>query len=158
MYFCKVKSNKKQHTKKAILTALEKSLGVVTTACRQVGINRTTYYKYLKEDEEFAKQVKDIENIALDFAESQLHKQISEGNTTATIFLLKTKGKSRGYVERSEIVHDNQIKSTIIEWTPPKQLNKNVTDNSTTLSNQTKDSKSTKEEQGQEKLSESVNT
>jgi hypothetical protein len=151
MYFCKVKSNKKQHTKKAILTALEKSLGVVTTACRQVGINRTTYYKYLKEDKEFAKQVKDIENIALDFAESQLHKQISEGNTTATIFLLKTKGKSRGYVERSEIVHDNQIKSTIIEWTPPRQLNKNVTDNSTTSSNQTKDSKSTKVEQDLEK-------
>tara|TARA_Y100000766_G_scaffold238147_1_gene214617 strand:+ start:72 stop:530 length:459 start_codon:yes stop_codon:yes gene_type:complete len=151
MYFCKVKSNKKQHTKKAILTALEKSLGVVTTACRQVGINRTTYYKYLKEDKEFAKQVKDIENIALDFAESQLHKQISEGNTTATIFLLKTKGKSRGYVERSEIVHDNQIKSTIIEWTPPRQLNKNVTDNSTTSSNQTKDSKSIKVEQDQEK-------
>jgi hypothetical protein len=151
MYFCKVKSNKKQHTKKAILTALEKSLGVVTTACRQVGINRTTYYKYLKEDKEFAKQVKDIENIALDFAESQLHKQISEGNTTATIFLLKTKGKSRGYVERSEIVHDNQIKSTIIEWTPPRQLNKNVIDNSTTLSNQTKDSKSIKVEQDQEK-------
>ncbi len=151
MYFCKVKSNKKQHTKKAILTALEKSLGVVTTACRQVGINRTTYYKYLKEDEEFAKQVKDIENIALDFAESQLHKQISEGNTTATIFLLKTKGKSRGYVERSEIVHDNQVKSTIIEWTPPRQLNKNVTDNSTTLSDQTKDSKSTKVVQDQEK-------
>jgi len=151
MYFCNVKSNKKQHTKKAILTALEKSLGVVTTACRQVGINRTTYYKYLKEDQEFAKQVKDIENIALDFAESQLHKQISEGNTTATIFLLKTKGKSRGYVERSEIVHDNQIKSTIIEWTPPRQLNKNVTDNSTTSSNQTKDSKSIKVEQDQEK-------
>ena len=129
----------------------EKSLGVVTTACRQVGINRTTYYKYLKEDKEFAKQVKDIENIALDFAESQLHKQISEGNTTATIFLLKTKGKSRGYVERSEIVHDNQIKSTIIEWTPPRQLNKNVTDNSTTLSDQTKDSKSTKVVQDQEK-------
>tara|TARA_Y100001972_G_scaffold88971_1_gene108864 strand:+ start:65 stop:508 length:444 start_codon:yes stop_codon:yes gene_type:complete len=146
-----VKSNKKQHTKKAILTALEKSLGVVTTACRQVGINRTTYYKYLKEDQEFAKQVKDIENIALDFAESQLHKQISEGNTTATIFLLKTKGKSRGYVERSEIVHDNQVKSTIIEWTPPRQLNKNVTDNSTTLSDQTKDSKSTKVVQDQEK-------
>ena len=151
MYFCKVKSNKKQHTKKAILTALEKSLGVVTTACRQVGINRTTYYKYLKEDQEFAKQVKDIENIALDFAESQLHKQISEGNTTATIFLLKTKGKSRGYVERSEIVHDNQIKSTIIEWTPPRQLNKNVTDNSTTLLDQTKDSKSTKVVQDQDK-------
>ena len=151
MYFCYVKTNKKQHTKKAILEALEKSLGVVTTACKKVSINRSTFYKYLKEDQEFAKQVKDIENIALDFAETQLHKQISEGNTTATIFLLKTKGKSRGYVERSEIVHDNQVKSTIIEWTPPRKLSKNVIDNSTTLSDQTKDSKSIKEEQGQEK-------
>ena len=103
-------------------------------------------------------QAKDIENIALDFAESQLHKQISEGNTTATIFLLKTKGKKRGYVERQEIVHDNQIKSTIIEWTPPRKLNKDAIDNSTTLLDQKKDLKSIKEEQGQEKQSQSVNT
>ena len=90
MYFCIVKTNKKEHIKKALLNALEKSLGVVTKACKIAKVGRTTFYQYLKEDEEFAKQVKDIENIALDFAESQLHKQISEGNTTATIFLLKT--------------------------------------------------------------------
>ena len=34
---------------------------------------------------------------------SQLHKQIKDGSTAATIFLLKTKGKKRGYVERQEI-------------------------------------------------------
>lgn len=147
MYFCIVKTNKKEHTKKALLNALEKSLGVVTKACKIAKVGRTTFYQYLKEDEEFAKQVKDIENIALDFAESQLHKQISEGNTTATIFLLKTKGKKRGYVERQEILHDNQIKSTIIEWTPPGKLSKAAIDNSTTSSDQTKDSKSIKEEQ-----------
>jgi hypothetical protein len=151
MYFCNVKTNKKEHTKKALLNALEKSLGVVTKACKIAKVGRTTFYQYLKEDKEFAKQVKDIENIALDFAESQLHKQISEGNTTATIFLLKTKGKSRGYVERSEIVHDNNVKSTIIEWTPPTKLSKNAIDNSTTLLDQTKDSKSIKEEQEVEK-------
>ena len=147
MYFCNVKTNKKEHTKKALLNALEKSLGVVTKACKIAKVGRTTFYQYLKEDEEFAKQVKDIENIALDFAESQLHKQISEGNTTATIFLLKTKGKKRGYVERQEILHDNQIKSTIIEWTPPGKSSKAAIDNSTTSSDQTKDSKSIKEEQ-----------
>jgi len=39
----------------------------------------------------------------LDFAEHHLHKLISQGNPAATIFLLKTKGKGRGYVERQEI-------------------------------------------------------
>ena len=96
--------NKSRHIKKeSILEALEKSLGVVTVACKQSDIPRSTYYKWLKEDEEFALKVKDIENIALDFGESQLHKQIGDGNTSATIFFLKTKGKKRGYIERSEL-------------------------------------------------------
>jgi hypothetical protein len=94
--------NKTEQHKKAILEALEKSLGVVTTACKKVGVGRTQYYNWLKEDEEFAKEVDDIQNIALDFAESQLHKQIGDGNTSATIFYLKTKGKKRGYIERVE--------------------------------------------------------
>ena len=96
-------SNKIQHTKKAIIDALEKSLGVVTTACKIVGIDRTTFYRYVKDDPDFAKEVQDIEDIAIDFVESQLFKQIKEGNTTATIFYLKTKAKKRGYVERQEV-------------------------------------------------------
>tara|TARA_A200000159_G_scaffold38607_1_gene34981 strand:+ start:8407 stop:8772 length:366 start_codon:yes stop_codon:yes gene_type:complete len=97
-----MKVNKTEHHKKAILEALEQSLGVVTTACRKIGVGRTTFYGWLKEDPEFKKQVDDISNIALDFAESHLHKQIKGGNTSATIFYLKTKGKNRGYVERTE--------------------------------------------------------
>ena len=86
-----------------MLQALENSLGVVTVACKQSDTPRSTYYKWLKEDEDFAKSVKEIENIALDFAESQLHSQMKDGNTSATIFYLKTKGKKRGYIERSEL-------------------------------------------------------
>lgn len=96
--------NKSRHIKKeAMLQALENSLGVVTVACKQTDTPRSTYYKWLKEDEEFAQAVKEIDNIALDFAESQLHSQIKDGSTSATIFYLKTKGKKRGYVEKSEI-------------------------------------------------------
>ena len=63
--------DKSRHIKKeAMLQALENSLGVVTVACKQTDIPRSTYYKWLKEDEQFAKAVKDIENIALDFGES----------------------------------------------------------------------------------------
>ena len=69
--------DKSRHIKKeAILKALENSLGVVTVACKQTDIPRSTYYKWLKEDDEFANAVKDIENIALDFGESQLHSQM----------------------------------------------------------------------------------
>jgi len=95
--------DKTEQHKKAMIEALEKSLGVVTTACKTVGIGRTTFYGWLQDDPEFAKEVDDIQNITLDFAESQLHKQIKDGNTTATIFYLKTKGKKRGYIERQEI-------------------------------------------------------
>lgn len=94
---------KKDINKKRLIEALETSLGVVTTACKKVGIARNTFYEYCKADPEFKQAVDDIENIALDFAESQLHKQIADGNTTATIFYLKTKGKKRGYIERQEI-------------------------------------------------------
>lgn len=94
--------NKTEHNKRAIIDALEKSLGVVTTACKTAGIGRTQFYEWMK-DPVFAEEVNSIQDIALDFAESQLHKQIQGGNTQATIFLLKTKGKKRGFVERQEI-------------------------------------------------------
>ena len=98
--------NKTEQHKKAVIEALESSLGVVTSACKKAGVGRTTFYQWLKDDADFAKQVADIENVALDFAESQLHKQIQDGSAAATIFYLKTKGKKRGYIERQEIAHE----------------------------------------------------
>jgi len=97
------RANKIQQHKKALLEALEKSLGVVTTACKAVGVDRTTFYKYVNEDPAFKQAVDDVENIALDFAESQLHRQIQNGEVSSTIFYLKTKGKRRGYIERQEM-------------------------------------------------------
>tara|TARA_R100001082_G_scaffold62196_1_gene34804 strand:- start:1316 stop:1672 length:357 start_codon:yes stop_codon:yes gene_type:complete len=116
--------NKTEHHKKALLEALEKSLGVVTTACKKVGVGRTTYYEWYNNDKEFKKQVDDLQNVALDFAESQLHKQISENSTPATIFYLKTKGKKRGYIERQEITGadgmPNNFQIEIIDKTEDK--------------------------------------
>lgn len=100
------KSDKQNKTlKKAMLEALEKSLGIVTTACKTVGIARGTHYLWMKEDEAYRDAVKDMDDLTLDFAESQLHRQIKDGNTSATIFYLKTRGRKRGYVER----HENMI-------------------------------------------------
>ena len=97
--------------KKAMIEALEKSLGIVTTACKNVGIDRRTHYRWLKDDQDYKEAVESVEDIALDFAESQLHKQIKEGNPTSTIFYLKTKAKRRGYIERQEIHQETTYKS-----------------------------------------------
>jgi hypothetical protein len=98
----KEKTSKTDIQKRAMIEALEKSLGIVTTACKAIGIHRSTHYEWLAKDEEYKNEVDSIIEVTLDFAESQLHKQINEGNTSATIFFLKTKGKKRGYIERQE--------------------------------------------------------
>lgn len=112
--------------KAALLKALEKSLGIVTSACKSAGCARNTFYEYCKDDAEFKEKVEDISNLTLDFAESQLHEQIKDGNTTATIFFLKTKGKKRGYVERQEIQQETTYKTldiNIIETGVPLASN-----------------------------------
>lgn len=86
-----------------MIEALEKSLGIVTTAAKTVGISRDTHYRWLKDDPEYKGKVDAIADMALDFAESSLHRQINKGETTATIFYLKTKGRNRGYIERHEM-------------------------------------------------------
>ena len=100
--------NKSEQLKKeSLLKALEKSLGIVSTACEAVNISRTTYYKYYNEDKDFKRSVDSIGDIALDCAESQLFELIKEKNITAIIFYLKTKGKKRGYIEKQEVNHNS---------------------------------------------------
>ncbi len=91
--------------KKAMLGALEKSLGIVTTACKAVGISRETHYEWLNTDPAYKQAVEALQDVVLDFAESALYKQIKEGSPTSTIFLLKTKGRKRGYIEKQEVEH-----------------------------------------------------
>lgn len=101
--------NKTDKRKKKVLEALENSLGVVTLAVKNAGISRSTFYQWMNDDAEFKKNVEDVSEIALDFVESKLFKQIKEDNTASTIFYLKTKGKKRGYVERTEHSFDKDV-------------------------------------------------
>lgn len=107
--------------KAAMLSALKKSLGVVSAACARVGIARETHYKWRNADEDYAKAADEILEDAIDFAEGKLLQRIDAGDTVATIFFLKTKGKARGYVEKTEV--DNNLKSAapiIIDWAGEK--------------------------------------
>lgn len=86
-----------------MLKALEKSLGIVTTAANQVGISRETHRKWCINDPEYAAKVEEIKDIKLDFLESKAHQRVNEGSDTMIIFMLKTQGKKRGYIEKQEV-------------------------------------------------------
>ena len=100
---------KTNNRKKKLLLALYKSLGIVTKAAKMVTEDETDaeslrqiHYEWLKTDPEYKKAVESVEGIVLDYAESQLFKQVAKGDTTAVIFLLKCKGKKRGYIDKAE--------------------------------------------------------
>jgi hypothetical protein len=60
--------------KRSLLDALRANLGVVETACKAAGIPRRTHYNWLKSDKKYAAEVAEIDDVAIDFAESQLYK------------------------------------------------------------------------------------
>lgn len=95
-----------QARKQAVIEALQKSLGIVTTACINAGVSRSQFYEWLKNDKEFAIAVDDVEDLQLDFVEGKLLQNVKENDTQSILFYLKTKGKRRGYTERTEIQAD----------------------------------------------------
>lgn len=97
-----MKHDIKKHKQK-LLEALERSLGIVTPACKEVGISRNTFYTYYREDEVFKAAVDDINEITLDFAENQLLKKIKEGSERSILFYMKYKARKRGYSDSIDI-------------------------------------------------------
>lgn len=127
-----------EQSKKDVLAALKLSLGVVTMACRKANIGRTQLYAWIAPDSVaydpvFAEAYKEVKEEALDLVESKLFQTINgfkmpeshvsnyQGEITITklekhyppnvasiIFYLKTQGKKRGYIERTEVVVDDK--------------------------------------------------
>ena len=94
-------------SKKAMIKALEKSLGIVATAAKAVGIERRTHYRWMNDDDEYRESVELIGDLSLDATESKLFENIEANDTASIIFHLKCRGKKRGYVERQEITGAN---------------------------------------------------
>ncbi|MCX6218365.1 hypothetical protein [Spirosoma sp.] len=87
-----------------MLKALHRSMGIVSTAAAKANISRQTHYNWLKTDQAYKEAADLATESVIDFAESKLFQQIGYNDTTCIIFFLKTKGKNRGYVERTEQV------------------------------------------------------
>lgn len=76
----------------------------ITATCAALNISRRTFYQKKEKSKSLQDLLAEADESMLDFAESKLIEHINNNDTTCLIFFLKTKGKKRGYVERTE--HD----------------------------------------------------
>ena len=86
-----MEQNRTQIAKERMLKALESSLGIVTTALKSCDLSRTNYYKWLKEDEDFAQKVQDVELIAQDFVMSKFYECIKDKVPSVVIHAAKSR-------------------------------------------------------------------
>lgn len=107
--------------------------GNCSEIAKSLNCTRAAIYKWMDEDPEFKSIKSDVDESLVDLAETQLINlikgvpKIDENNkfigwqekpdTIAILFTLKTKGKNRGYVEKTEIDHTtkgDKIQQTVI--------------------------------------------
>ena len=109
----KINIPKKQARTKAkqsvFLSAYRDNLLNISRACEIAEIDRTLFYQWIEKYPDFKEKVEAVEEKFLDYAESKLKKAVAEGNMTALIFFLKTKGRNRGYVERKEVENSGSM-------------------------------------------------
>ena len=100
---------KRNTIKDKFLEMYQKKACNISEACKSADVRRATYYKWRKDDDEFCKQCEEIEEGMIDFAETQLFKNIKDGKETSLIFFLKCRAKKRGYIDKQEIEHSGVI-------------------------------------------------
>jgi len=86
-----MEQNRTKINKERLLKALESSLGVVTTALKATDLSRTNFYKWLQEDEEFAKAVSEVQNIENDFIKSKYYECIKDKVPSVVIHAAKSR-------------------------------------------------------------------
>lgn len=92
----------------------------ISATCIALGIDRKTFYKWREKYPTLDEKLTEAEESIIDFTESKLVEKVNDGDITAIIFMLKTRGKRRGYVETVE----NKV-----QISPFEELMKSLPDN-----------------------------
>lgn len=86
----------KMDNKKTLIEQLRKT-PIIEVACKKTGIGRATFYRWKKDDPDFASDaefaIQEGSQLVNDMAESQLINAIKNGNLTGIIFWLKNHHK-----------------------------------------------------------------
>ena len=88
-----------------LLDAIAGSGAVMSTIAKRLDCSWNTAQKWCQKYAATRIALDDEGQRILDMAESKLYESIQNGNTQDAKWLLKTKGRARGFIERSEVEH-----------------------------------------------------
>ena len=103
-------------TKEAMIKAIEGSFGNITLIAKRLDVYRSTVYDNIKKFD-LSDMIESEREKIVDLAESKLIENIKAGKEVSIIFLLKTLGKSRGYVEKQELEVQDPIREKVMKMT-----------------------------------------
>ncbi|SRR6266498_1184626 len=84
-----------------VVSAIHDTKGALCLAAQRLGCARSTIYDFVRRYPAVAQAVDDEREKLIDIAELRLRKAVNDGKPWAIALVLKTLGKSRGYVEKS---------------------------------------------------------
>lgn len=82
--------------------AIKKARGLLSAAAEALGVDRRTVYRAIERWPDLQAVVEEARERMTDLAEASLYQKVTAGEPWAVQFYLKTQGKHRGYVERTE--------------------------------------------------------
>lgn len=104
----------KRRTINDYINAIHKHHGIITYVAEELGVHRAAVYRMRERHERVAIALNEARERMTDHVENKLMQRINEGDTTATIFYLKTQGKARGYVERTEVQQTGGLRIEVV--------------------------------------------
>lgn len=93
----------RHHSLSEVKKALETYHGCVHLAAESLGVWPSAVYARIGKSPQLKELVEAYGGRLLDLAELKLEQAIRDGERWAILFLLRTKGRHRGYVEKQEI-------------------------------------------------------
>ena len=105
-------------TKEKFKKAVDGTGGIMLSIAKNLGVSRNSVYEFCNKHPEMMELRYQEEEKILDIAENSLFNQAKNQEQWATKYLLATKGKSRGYVEKTELEHSGSGKIEIITNIP----------------------------------------
>lgn len=113
------KSRQKQRlstreAKKQFLEKLPKNFFNITKTCKEVGIARATYYKWINRDKQFREKLIQLQEWILDDLEAMVfEKAFKEKDVKVAMWILERAGKHRGWSPKAEIEHSGEVTNHI---------------------------------------------